>query len=211
MTDFILSPPLPSPPPHASLSTSKLKSESGCDSNAHLTQHDLWCGRVRAFSRTAVSSETWMRDLLLWSDQICSEARSVPAVGHRNRLVWTEVAAGISSEATPSEACVWSAGCCPHCRPCPVMIFGFLFFKQRSIISLFETPVGEETSVFAAISGEHIRDSAGLTVADKSCMINTLTRACTHRHTPFQAGWWWRSIVGGTTDVWVSADNQPSN
>lgn len=54
------------------------------------------------------------------------------------------------------------------------MIFGFLFFKQSSIISLFETPVGEETSVFAAISGEHI--SAGLTVADKSCMINTLTR-----------------------------------
>lgn len=61
------------------------------------------------------------------------------------------------------------------------MIFGSLFLKQRSIISLFETPVGEETSVFAAISGEHIRDSAGLTVADKSRMINTLahTRAPT--------------------------------
>lgn len=60
------------------------------------------------------------------------------------------------------------------------MIFCFLFFKQRSIISLFETPVGEETSVFAAISGEHIRDSAGLTVADKSRVINTLARARTH-------------------------------
>lgn len=56
------------------------------------------------------------------------------------------------------------------------MIFGFLFFKQSSIISLFETPVGEETSVFAAISREHIRDSAGLTVADKSRMINTPAR-----------------------------------
>lgn len=62
------------------------------------------------------------------------------------------------------------------------MIFGFLFLKQRSIISLFETPVGEETSVFAAISGEHIRDSAGLTVADKSRMINTL--AHTHARAP---------------------------
>lgn len=51
-----------------------------------------------------------------------------------------------------------------------------LFFKQRSISSLFKTPVGEETSVFAAISREHIGDSAGLTVADKSCMINTHTR-----------------------------------
>lgn len=36
--------------------------------------------------------------------------------------------------------------------------------------------------MFAAISGEHIRDSAGLTVADKSRMINTLARARTRQH-----------------------------
>lgn len=73
--------------------------------------------------------------------------------------------------------------------------------------------------MFAAISGEHIRDSAGLTVADKSRMINTLARTHTRMHAPtrarthppFQAGCWWRSIVGGTTDVWGSADNQASN
>lgn len=103
--------------------------------------------------------------------------------------------------------------CCSSCRSCLLMIFGFFFFQRRSIISLFETPVGEETSVFAAISGEHIRDSAGLTVADKSRVINTLahTRTRAHRHSPFRAGCWWRPIVGGTTDVWVSADNQPSH
>lgn len=36
--------------------------------------------------------------------------------------------------------------------------------------------------MFAAISGEHIRDSAGLTVADKSCMINTLPRTRPQTH-----------------------------
>lgn len=71
------------------------------------------------------------------------------------------------------------------------MIFGFLFFKRRSIISLFETPVGEETSVFAAISGEHIRDSAGLTVADKSRVINTLARARTHTPSGARASTRW--------------------
>lgn len=87
----------------------------------------------------------------------------------------------------PLFPCVSSAGGCDRCPPCPLMISGSLFFKQSSIISLFETPVGEEASVFAAISGEHIRDSAGLTVADKSCMINTLARPrarmCTPAHT----------------------------
>ena len=42
--------------------------------------------------------------------------------------------------------------------------------------------MGEETSVCAAISREHIGDSAGLTVADKSCMINTHTHTHTHTH-----------------------------
>lgn len=52
-----------------------------------------------------------------------------------------------------------------------------LFSRLGSISSLFKTPRGEETSVCVAISREHIGVSAGLTVADKSCMINTHTRA----------------------------------
>lgn len=65
-----------------------------------------------------------------------------------------------------------------------------LFFKQRSISSLFKTPMGEETSVFAAISREHIGDSAGLTVADKSCMINSRAHphTRTHARTPTGGG-----------------------
>lgn len=79
------------------------------------------------------------------------------------------------------EASVSSAVCHPPLSLPPGNDLGLLFFKRRSISSLFKTPLGEETSVFAAISGEHIGDSAGLTVADKSGVINTHTHAHTHR------------------------------
>lgn len=69
---------------------------------------------------------------------------------------------------------------------------GLLFSRQRSISPLFKSPKGEETSGSAAISGEHIGVSAGLTVADKSCMINAHASARTHTHT--RACW----AVGGS-------------
>lgn len=83
-----------------------------------------------------------------------------------------------------------------------------LFSGMRSISSLLNNPEGgkRKTSVCAAISREHISVSLGLTVADKRGMINTHT----HTHT-IETCWWQQSIVGGTTDVWVCTDNQPSN
>lgn len=87
------------------------------------------------------------------------------------------------SRTAHKEASVSSAACHPPLLPPPGNDLGLLFFKRRSISSLFKTPLGEETSVFAAISGEHVGDSAGLTVADKSGVINTHTRtraACKH-------------------------------
>lgn len=86
-------------------------------------------------------------------------------------------------EASVSSAVCYSSYSSTELSFSPGNDLRLLFSEPRSISSLFKTPMGEETSVFAAISREHIGDSAGLTVADKSCMINTHAHARTHTHT----------------------------
>ena len=87
------------------------------------------------------------------------------------------------SAAAHQEASVSSAVCFSTVTLPPRLSFllgndlRLLFSRPGSISSLFKSPKGEETSVCAAISREHIGVSAGLTVADKSRVINTHSHA----------------------------------
>lgn len=89
----------------------------------------------------------------------------------------------VRQEASVSSAVCYSSYCSTELSFLPGNDLQLLFSKLRSISSLFKTPREEETSACAAISREHIGVSAGLTVADKSCMINTHTLAHTNPRT----------------------------
>ncbi len=122
-----------------------------------------------------------LQQIFLWllSSDVFRTAVSFPASSH---------SVTAHQEASVSSAVCYSSYCSTELSFSAGNDLRLLFSRPGSISSLFKTPMGEETSVFAAISREHIGDSAGLTVADKSCMINTHTHSHTHTHMQRGAG-----------------------